>query len=303
MIQYYRKEIITPLRGFFAVVEENFNVRKAAEKMHVSTAAIHQQIKALEDALGYEVFSRDKRVYALSEAGKILYHRTAPIIQKFDTVVDSIAKEVNEAAVPEIRLAGHSTAISYLLPRIISKFSETDNTNAKIIIHDDVTRDQATEMLRDNQLDLLIYPSYEMSPEYESIHITFDEAVLAMLRTHPLAEKETISLEDIAKEQLFYINEKYMTLPSLRRIISDYNWHSNIEFKHGTWENLLHYVRAGLGIAFVSTLCVSKDDPMLITRSLSQYFPKMPYSIITKKGTYFSKSVKKFINAASALNI
>ena len=76
---YYKKEIITPLKGFCTVVEEEFNVRKAAERLHVTTAAIHQQIKALEDSVGYQVFSRDKRIFSLTYGGRLLYQQIANV--------------------------------------------------------------------------------------------------------------------------------------------------------------------------------------------------------------------------------
>lgn len=58
---------------YFIKVVETGSFTKAAEESFISQSAISQQIKALEEELGYELMIRNKKGFTLTDAGKYIY--------------------------------------------------------------------------------------------------------------------------------------------------------------------------------------------------------------------------------------
>jgi LysR family glycine cleavage system transcriptional activator len=54
----------------FELAARYLSVKRAAEELHLSPSAVSQQIRALEDALGFKLFHRLTRALALTDAGE-----------------------------------------------------------------------------------------------------------------------------------------------------------------------------------------------------------------------------------------
>ena len=63
----------------FIAAARNLNFNKAAEELCISQTAISQQIKQLEQELGFELFVRSKRGVQLTPAGEAFYRRCRKI--------------------------------------------------------------------------------------------------------------------------------------------------------------------------------------------------------------------------------
>lgn len=79
------------LTYFLAIAEEG-QITAAARRLNMAQPPLSQQMKALEEELGVELFQREPRSVTLTDAGEILYRRARQLI----TLADSTRREIGD---------------------------------------------------------------------------------------------------------------------------------------------------------------------------------------------------------------
>jgi LysR family glycine cleavage system transcriptional activator len=102
----------------FRAVARTANLRAAAEELHLTHSAVSQQIKLLEEQLGFELFDRRGRRVALNAAGEALLRAVEPALAGLDEGIRAAAA-ASEAGEQTLRITLlQSFAQRWLLPRI-----------------------------------------------------------------------------------------------------------------------------------------------------------------------------------------
>lgn len=106
---------LTSLRAFVATAR-HLSFTRAAEELHVTSAAIGQQIRLLEDHLGKALFHRARGQLQLTEAGNALM---PGLTDAFDAVLESVSRLVTGDHDAPIRVSvAPSFASKWLIPRL-----------------------------------------------------------------------------------------------------------------------------------------------------------------------------------------
>ena len=72
---------------YFKAVARSLNFTRAAEECHVAQPAISQQIRALENELGFDLFIRSTKGVNLTDAGRVYYHETIGVLDALERSV------------------------------------------------------------------------------------------------------------------------------------------------------------------------------------------------------------------------
>src|SRR5438445_10610334 len=86
----------------FECVSRHLSVRHAAEEMHVTPAAVSQQIGKLEQLLGVVLFVRSARRLTLSDAGLSYFHGIRTAFRQIEEATERLA---NTRAEPVVTLS------------------------------------------------------------------------------------------------------------------------------------------------------------------------------------------------------
>src|SRR5436309_14739654 len=102
----------------FHTVAKLQNLRAAAETLHLTHSAVSQQIRGLEEQLGFALFERRGRRVVLNPAGEALLRSVEPALAQLDDGVQAAAAAASGSA-QRLRVTTlPSFAQRWLLPRI-----------------------------------------------------------------------------------------------------------------------------------------------------------------------------------------
>lgn len=76
----------TKLRNFFRVAE-TLNFTQAADELFMSQSVLSRQISAMEDELGFQLFSRTSKSVTLTPGGRAFYSVVKPMLGKYDSII------------------------------------------------------------------------------------------------------------------------------------------------------------------------------------------------------------------------
>lgn len=290
----YKKNRQQQIKGFYYSVRFK-SISEAAKKMNLTQSTVTLQIQSLERDLNLKLINRDSKPISLTHDGEEFYEIVCPLMQEFEVVVERFLNRKKQKEKEKVEIAVHHIAISYLMPEVIFHFQKT-HPQAKIIIRNISTTD-AIAKLKDSKIDLAFYPNLSKDPEIECIDTISYDPILIMNKKHPLVKKVIHSLSDIKDFDLARIDRGLITLPLFEEAVKKYGLGGSVEFENGNWEILKHFVKRNNFVAVVSTICINKDDEDLIAKNLSNFFPKMGYSIAYKRGAAPRPVIEDFIEA------
>ena len=190
----------------FIAVAEECNFSRASVSMHISQPTLSKRIRALESIVGVELFDRKKRPLELTPAGVMLYEQLRPIEAKIESCLNSIYKEYNKSITRlSVGLPDSGKELSFF--HKAGKYLQ-NQTEGVSFSWQYLPIAKWREMLNSGSFDIMMMlrmeePTFEENWEWERIMEV--PKLVCMLKTNPLAKKDTITYDDL-RSQRFVMN-------------------------------------------------------------------------------------------------
>ena len=113
----HHRPTIRQIRYFLAVAETS-SFRGAAKRLRVSQPTVTQQIVALEEIFGLQLFERSRAGTTLSPAARELVPAARRLLEQFDGLCDQV-ESLSRGPSGAYRLGVAPTLGPYLLPHIL----------------------------------------------------------------------------------------------------------------------------------------------------------------------------------------
>ncbi|GGT68287.1 LysR family transcriptional regulator [Streptomyces sp. NPDC002012] len=187
----------------FLTLSEELHFGRTANRLHVTTARISQTIKRLERHIGTPLFERSSRHVCLTEAGRLLHDDLRPA---YDQIEAGLEKATNAArgvgGVLQVGFLG--AAAGQLMVQAAQLFDRRHPgwraRPREMQIVDGLRR------LRAGDVDLLVVSLPHHEPDMVTGPVLFSEPrVLGVSSRHPLARRDSVSLEDLAAVKMLQV--------------------------------------------------------------------------------------------------
>jgi DNA-binding transcriptional LysR family regulator len=201
------------LRYFVAVAEE-LHFTRAAEKLSMSQPPLSAAIAHLESKLGTQLFERDSRNVRLTAAGAALLERARPILRQMNEAVAATRRaRLHDVAV--LRLATDAASSMATAPALCLAV-ERSNPGLSVDVAQLVPA-AIFEALRDGIADVAVLVADADEPGFELDLLRRVKPVAVFDRSHPLARRKRLSVEELAAYRLALWSED--EAPSSHRLV------------------------------------------------------------------------------------
>ncbi len=271
------------LRSFMAIAEL-LSFRKAAEQLHIAQPALTRQIAQLEEALGCQLFDRQKRRISLTSAGQHLFNSLPLLFEQLQETVQQVQQVASGQAV-RLRIGYSSAAMSCFLPSVIHELQQRlADCEFRFV---ERTSDELIEAVLSKRLDAAFILCQPDIAQLNTMPIKPDEIGIILQEGHSLCRKKRVSLKDLKDETLILFPR--VTNPVMYDEIIFYCQKAGFSPKHvietAPRSTAIGLVAAGQGVATISAALQHSCIQGTRYRPLVQPGPLIRYSCVTRTET------------------
>src|SRR5580700_1613600 len=187
------------LRYFIAVAEE-LHFRRAAERLHMSQPPLSQQIRALEDELGFTLLTRTRRRVELTPAGEAFLRAARALLSELDGAV-ATARRIDAGQTGRLRVGFVGSALLSIVPGTVERF-RSSRPGVAIELRERSTVDQLRAVAA-GVIDVgLVRPPIEDEAGLRAETVLRERTVAALPVGHPLAALQRVPMRRLAAEPL-----------------------------------------------------------------------------------------------------
>jgi DNA-binding transcriptional LysR family regulator len=254
------------LRYFVAVAEE-LHFGRAALRLHLAQPPLSQQIRKLEEILGYPLFLRTSRAVKLTSAGEVFLERARRTLRSVQEDMDE-ARSIGRGEEGFLRVGFIGSAMLTPLPAMLGRYRRL-YPKVNLQLHESYTSAVVQKLLK-GELDAGFLRDSGPASGLE-IEPLFSEPFIAVVpKTHPLARYRTISAKELREEPFVFFSPAAGTLAYEKPVslCEEHGFRPHVVQEAPQWLTIMRLVGAGLGVT-IAPACVKQiAAPNLVCLSL-----------------------------------
>jgi len=278
------------------ILSELGSLTSTAEKLHLSPAAIHKQLKVLEDELSVRLYEKRGRGLRLTQAAQLLLPYLKEALAQHDAALSALAEWKGMKA-GLIRIGAGPAMSSYILPPLLKRFRR-DFAHLDFFVQTGNTR-FLLEQLDQGLLDVLLIISSDLTegpPFQVNLHWDFELVLVASRRHVP----RYCRLSDLHRAPFILFQEGSRMEQAIDRYFAANDFHPRVIMRFDNAEAIKAMTQAGLGISMLPLWIADADlrrgrlivirqrEPPLLSR----------IALVTRRSGYVPQMVRAFISHA-----
>ncbi len=246
------------LRYAHAVWKER-SFSRAAAKLNVTQPALSDQVRRLEEELGFALFYRNARGVEPSIAGKTFLEASEAIVHGL-TDLASLAKELRGQPGQVIRIGLNSGLSQAIIPRLTRILGETSNTRIEFVT---ATNRRIQRLLHQQRLDFgFLFDSEIKGSTFKLSWTPIGRSQMVVLHPvgHRFASSPTgVELTDLAQERLIFSEPRVGYEAVVREALAAQDLTPKVAADCDDIESLKYIVQSGGGLAVVPRIVAARE--------------------------------------------
>lgn len=236
---------------YFQTLAQMQHVTKAAKSLSITQPALSRSIARLENHLGVPLFDRHGRSITLNQYGHIFLRRVQAMMKEYTEGKEEI-QALLKPDQGEVSLGFLHTLGTTLVPDLIGSFQQ-EYPNIAFQLKQNHSY-WLLERLKSGDLDLCLLASIKPEKPIQWIKLWSEELFVFVPNDHPLANRESITLDEIAGERFILLKKGYALRMTVDELFEKANIQPNIMFEGEEATTAAGFVAAGLGISILPDL-------------------------------------------------
>ncbi|MGM5034971.1 LysR family transcriptional regulator [Tardiphaga sp. 803_E3_N1_3] len=242
----------------FRAIAETSSLSAGASQIFLSPGSASYRLKNLERLVGTPLFTRTPKGMVLTRAGESLHRHVVTIF----TDLERMHSELSGFATGmrgNIRLHANSSSLNGFLPGHLSTFL-VENRQCNIDLEEH-NSDDIVMSVSDGTADLGIVASEIESGSLQVFPYAQDRLVLAMSKTHPLASRGTLHLEEALDHDFVCMQRSSSNFHFLAQAAARIGKPLNVRIHAHNFATVLQLAKENVGIALVPNRVVENTLP------------------------------------------
>lgn len=242
----------------FLAAAETLSFTRAAQRLHMTQPSVSQNVQALEQFFGGQLFFRDGHRLRLTDMGATLLPLAREMVAlsvRIEETMESLKGNVHG----HLCVGCSTTPGKYVLPHLLADFLRL-HPNVKATCHV-TSRRVALQMLCDGAVHLAVASAREECRDVEFRRFITDPVLLITPLGHPWAGRDSIDAEELLDASFIMREEGSGTHNAVRDGLAEVGLSIHglrTVLTLGNSEAIALAVQEGIGVGFVSRMVEAK---------------------------------------------
>ena len=283
------------LRSFVEVARLR-NFSRAAGKLGLTQPAISTQIRQLEEEFGVRVFDRIGKKVFLTQPGVLLLEHAGKILNVQKEALSAL-RDLLPTPGGHLTLGATEGSCLYILPKVFAAFKKK-HPEVTITIYRNFTTKVVKKLLEDS-LDLGFVSLPVDVREIATIPLFSESVDVAMPPDHPLASRETVTVEEIARYPWIFPKASRVR-EMLDQLFRGITTPVHVTMELSGVETIKRFIGIGLGMSLLSRSYAAAEVKAGWLKLIPLAEPPLErqLGLAYRTDRYLSRSAQTFIDIA-----
>lgn len=283
------------LRIVRETVRQRFNLTEAGNVLLTSQSGVSKHIRDLEDELGFEIFvRRGKRLLGLTDPGREVAEVIERILLETQNL-EELSSSIAQRACGTLVIATTHTQARYSLPGVIAAFKK-DFPDVRLTLKQLSPKDIASVLLEGLADVGVATDTLEHNPQILTFPFYSWEHVVVVPKSHPLACRKRVTLEDIAPHPIITYDEGLTGRARIDDAFQKASLFVDVAMTALDADVIKAYVELDMGVGIIASMAFDAErDTNLACIRTPGLFENNTSSIAVRRGKFLRAYVYRFI--------